>query len=122
MVPEKRDVSYGYSGGKVEFEIPRFRSAVGQWFGRTLRLSDVIGITLDEVGTFIWREIDGAQDVKTIGERLAAEFGDKVDPLYPRLAGFLQSLEKNRFIRYRTTHGTRGSGASKSRGSRSKRR
>jgi hypothetical protein len=103
MIPEKLQTRFGFAGGKVEFEVPRFRSTVGRWFGRLLRSSPTIQITLDEVGTFIWNEIDGSRNVEEIGQKLQLAFGEKVAPLYPRLAGFLRSMEKNGFIRYRKT-------------------
>ena len=58
-------------------------------------------IRLDEVGSFIWEQCDGIQTVKKIADLMRERFGDKVEPVYDRLALFLQSLERNRFILYR---------------------
>ncbi len=58
-------------------------------------------IKLDAVGSFIWGLSDGNLSVKEIAKSLKAEFGDKVEPLYDRLALFLQSLEKNGFIEFK---------------------
>ena len=58
-------------------------------------------IKLDSVGSFIWDLCNGNLSVKEIAKSLKAEFGDKVEPLYDRLALFLQSLEKNRFIEFK---------------------
>jgi len=58
-------------------------------------------IRLDPVGTFIWELCDGSLSVKILAKSLKDEFGDKVEPLYDRLALFLQSLEKNHFIFYK---------------------
>lgn len=58
-------------------------------------------IKLDHVGSFIWKQFDGNLTVKEIAKNLKDEFGDKVEPLYDRLALFLQSLEKNHFIKYK---------------------
>ena len=58
-------------------------------------------IRLDPVGTFIWELCDGSLSVKKLAKSLKDEFGDKVEPLYDRLALFLQSLEKNHFIFYK---------------------
>ncbi len=55
-------------------------------------------ITLDEVGSFIWKLCDGENTIKDIGEKLKDNFGARVDPLYERLSFFFQNLEKNRFI------------------------
>ena len=58
-------------------------------------------IKLDSVGSFVWELCDGNLTVKEIAESLKDEFGDKVEPLYDRLALFLQSLEKNHFIEFK---------------------
>ena len=58
-------------------------------------------IRLDDVGTFIWELIDGSLTVRELAKSLKDKFGETVEPLYDRLAPFLQSLERNRFIYYR---------------------
>ncbi len=58
-------------------------------------------IKLDSVGSFLWEKCDGKMTVKELAEKLKANFGEGVEPLYDRLNLFLQSLEKNRFIFYR---------------------
>lgn len=56
-------------------------------------------IKLDEVGSFFWEHCDGTQRIDDIASRMTKHFGDKIEPLYDRIALFLQSLEKNKFIR-----------------------
>ena len=58
-------------------------------------------INLDEVGSFIMEHCNGKLTVREIGEALHKEFGDKVSPLYDRLAQFLKHLERNQFIKYK---------------------
>ena len=58
-------------------------------------------VRLDPVGTFLWELCDGSRTVREMGEMLQDEFGEKIEPLYDRLAQFLQSLEKSRFIVYK---------------------
>jgi hypothetical protein len=58
-------------------------------------------IKLDHVGSFIWEQCDGSLRVKEVAKNLKDKFGEDVEPLYDRLALFLQSLEKNRFIFYK---------------------
>lgn len=57
--------------------------------------------TLDALGSFVWRQIDGTKDVFEIGRLVKDEFGENAEPLYERLAKFIQILEMNRFIEYR---------------------
>ncbi len=58
-------------------------------------------IKLDSVGSFLWEKCDGKTTVRELGQKLKHQFGDDVKPIYDRMALFLQSLEKNRFIFYR---------------------
>jgi len=58
-------------------------------------------VKLDDVGSFVWERCDGKKTVKEIAHGLKEEFGEKVEPLYNRLALFLQNLEKNRFIYFK---------------------
>lgn len=56
-------------------------------------------IALDDFASFVFLTIDGHRSVKEIGSLMAEAFGNRIDPLYPRLLMFLDHLEKNeRFI------------------------
>jgi len=58
-------------------------------------------IKLDAVGSFIWELCDGHLTVKELGRKLKDKFGNKVEPLFDRLALFFHDLEKNHFIYYK---------------------
>ncbi len=58
-------------------------------------------IKLDHVGSFTWELCDGSLRVKEVAKKLKDEFGEDVEPLYDRLAFFLQSLEKIHLIFYK---------------------
>jgi len=58
-------------------------------------------IRLDALGSSVWELCDGHLTVKELGRKLKDKFGDNAEPLFDRLALFLQSLEKNRFIYYK---------------------
>lgn len=60
-------------------------------------------IKLDSLGSFVWKQIDGGRNIIEIGELVKHEFGDKAEPLYERLAGYMETLKKNGFIRWRKT-------------------
>lgn len=56
-------------------------------------------IALDDFASFVFLTIDGQRSVQEIGRLMADAFGERIDPLYPRLLMFLEHLEKNeRFI------------------------
>ena len=57
-------------------------------------------VKLDAVGSFVWEQCDGKQTVQEVAQNLKEKFGEEVEPLYDRIALFLQNLEKNRFIYY----------------------
>lgn len=58
-------------------------------------------IKLDHVGSFTWELCDGSLRVKEVAKSLKDKFGEDVEPLYDRLALFLQSLEKTHLIFYK---------------------
>lgn len=64
------------------------------------RRPKVSRIELDDMGTFIWKQIDGQRSVFEIGKIVKDEFGDKAEPLYVRLSAYIRSLHENRFIVY----------------------
>lgn len=57
--------------------------------------------TLDDHGSFVWRQIDGVRSVYEIGKLVREEFGEDAEPLYERLSKFIQILWMNEFIQYR---------------------
>ena len=59
-------------------------------------------IDLDQQGSFVWLQIDGARPVGEIGALLEARFGEEAAPLYPRLVRFIELLREYRFIRWNT--------------------
>ena len=56
-------------------------------------------IHLDELGSFVWPLIDGKTDIMALGVLVKEEFGEKAEPLYPRLAKFFQVLESYHFVK-----------------------
>ena len=57
-------------------------------------------IHLDELGSFLWPLLDGEQDLTELGKRLSAQFGEKAEPLYPRLAKYIQVLHSYGFVEF----------------------
>lgn len=55
-------------------------------------------ISLDELGSFIWRHIDGERSVYEIGQCVEAEYRERAQPLYTRLLRFLYIMEQNGLI------------------------
>lgn len=57
-------------------------------------------IELDDLGSFIWKQIDGKKNVHEIGKLVKNEFGEDAEPLYNRLVTFVGILHRNKFIVY----------------------
>ena len=55
-------------------------------------------VHLDDMGTFIWPLIDGKKTVEDIGKLVKEEFGEKAEPLYPRIVKYFQIMESYHFI------------------------
>ena len=57
-------------------------------------------IHLDDNGTFIWPLIDGRKTVEDIAALVKDEFGEKVEPLYPRIVKYFQIMESYHFVNF----------------------
>ena len=51
-------------------------------------------IHMDAFGSFIWKEIDGEQNIYEIGQKVT-------EPLYERLTTFFRILAENKYITYK---------------------
>ncbi|MBN1271754.1 MAG: PqqD family protein [Candidatus Aminicenantes bacterium] len=101
LIPERRIEWEKTDAGLVNLLKVKFRHP---WLVKHLipRLKNpYFRIKLDDIGSSTWKACDGKRDVRQVGKILKEEFGEKVEPLYDRLAFFLQQLEKNRFITFR---------------------
>lgn len=77
---------------------PRFGSGrIGRRLQAVFRPSPY-RVRLDEFGSFIWRQVDGATSVEVIADRLGSRFGERVAPVEQRLVAFLTSLLRAGFI------------------------
>ncbi len=65
---------------------------------KLLKKPKISYIHLDEMGSFVWPILDGKTDITDIGKSVKEHFGDKAEPLYPRLAKYFQILESYKFI------------------------
>ncbi len=55
-------------------------------------------VHLDALGSFIWPLIDGTTSLSALAPKVEAEFGEKAQPLYERLAQFFKILESYGFV------------------------
>ncbi len=57
-------------------------------------------IELDDFGSFVWQSMDGKKTIHDIGVEVRGKFGDAAEPLYERLAKYMQTLHGNGFVVY----------------------
>ncbi len=58
-------------------------------------------VHLDELGSFIWKLIDGETPITEMGDPVKEQFGENAEPLYPRLAKYISILESYGFVTLR---------------------
>ncbi len=68
---------------------------------KLLRKPKISYIHLEEIGSFVWPIIDGEKDITEIGVIVKEHFGEKAEPLYPRLVKYFEILESYRFITFK---------------------
>jgi hypothetical protein len=88
--------------GLLRVEIPKFKGEIGKRFCRMFKLGEIIGVKLDEIGSFIYERCDGCRTVQKLLQELKEEFGERIEPALPRLRDFLGSLERNGLICYQS--------------------
>lgn len=67
-------------------------------FQKLLKKPKFSHVHLDELGSFVWPLLDGQRNVYELGELVKEHFGEKAEPLYPRLAKYFKILESYHFI------------------------
>ncbi len=85
--------------GVVTLQIEN-RGLFNRLFQFLLKKPKVSFIHLDEMGSFLWKRLDGKKRIMDLGEDFEAAFGEKAHPLYERLARYMQILESYGFITF----------------------
>ena len=57
-------------------------------------------VHLDQNGSFLWPLIDGERTVMDLAMLVKEEFGEKAEPLYPRIVKYFQIMESYHFIHF----------------------
>lgn len=85
---------------KVEIELVNrgFFKWITQKFFKKPRISK---IALEEIGSFIWLEIDGNKTVLELSKSIESKFGKKAEPIIDRMVKYLRILFTHRFIYYK---------------------
>jgi hypothetical protein len=57
-------------------------------------------LRLDEIGSFTWRELDGAHTVAEVAARLRERFGKSVEPAEERLGHLIRAMHREGLVAY----------------------
>lgn len=76
------------------------KKLIERFIGVLFKKPLVTDIKLDEVGSFIWKHIDGKKTVLELGEKLKSHFGEKCEPIYNRLIMYLKYLNRMGWIAF----------------------
>ncbi len=86
--------------GKVSLHIEN-KGVFNQLAQMFFKKPKVSHVHFDEMGSFVWPLLDGEKTVIELGKLVKAEFGEKADPLYERLAKYFQILDSYHFIEWK---------------------
>ena len=70
-------------------------------FRALLKKPKISYVHMEEVGSFVWPLLDGEKDILALGEAVKEKFGEKAEPLYPRLAKYFQIMDSYHFIQWK---------------------
>ena len=97
-VPKKaQHISWSVKDDMVTLEIEN-KGVFNRIAQKLFKKPKISYVHLDEMGSFLWPLIDGSENLIDLGKQVEAQFGDKAQPLYPRLAKYFQLLDSYKFI------------------------
>lgn len=102
-IPYKKHKTWEERKGKV-FLIFHHDKMVEKFFRWLVKKPYVSDIELDNLGSKVWKLIDGKNTIYDIGQELIYCFGDKCEPVYDRLIMYLRYLNKRGWIAFHATH------------------
>lgn len=97
-VPSIKHTDYVIKDGSVflVFHHDKLIEKFLRWIVKKPYVSD---IKLDDIGTFIWQNINGKNTVYEIGQIMKKNYGNKCEPLYERLTMYLGYLIKRGWVK-----------------------
>lgn len=82
----------------LEVENTGFFNRIAQKLFKRPRFTKV---HMEKYGSFLWPLIDGERSVMELASLQKAEFGEEVEPLYPRVVKYMQIMESYHFISFK---------------------
>ncbi|HEX9975501.1 MAG TPA: PqqD family protein [bacterium] len=102
LIPEQKIKFKESEDGVITLLKPKFENTfLVKYFLPRIRKPN-FKIKLDQFGSFVWKQCDGNNTVAQIANLLQEHFKEDIEPVYDRLALFMQSLANYNFIAYKT--------------------
>lgn len=98
-IPKKKHEKWEIRKGNV-WLIFNHDKAVERFMRWLVKKPTTSDVELDQIGSSVWKYIDGKDTVYDIGQKLIIEYGDKMDPVYDRLIMYLRHLNKKGWISF----------------------
>lgn len=92
--------------GTVDVLLPRYGGGPVARVLKSFLSNKPVRIRLDDVGTGVWDLCDGSRSVHEIGLHLHEAFGDRIEPVYDRLALFLEQMRQQGLIAWGEANGS----------------
>lgn len=96
-VPNKKHNDWEIEKGRVKL-IFYHDKTVEKFIRGLARKPRITDVTLDEIGSSIWKFINGENSVYDIGQKLQETYGDACDQIYERLIRYMSYLNKKGWI------------------------
>ena len=58
-------------------------------------------VELDEIGSFVWAQIDGKKNIYDICQIVKGHFGDKIEPVFDRVGKFFSYLKLSVMVEFK---------------------
>lgn len=101
LIPDRKAKFEESGDGSITILKPKFKTKMLVKYLLPRLKSPNFKVNLDEFGSFVWKQCNGKNTVEQIGNLLREKFEGDIEPVYDRLAVFIQSLVRYRFIEYK---------------------
>ena len=99
-IPRRLDFEWSTDAkGLVQLKVPKFKGNFGKSFLKVIKKDDVFIANMDKIGSIVWKNCDGKQNVKQILEKLKKEF-PKEENIDQRLFLFLTQMGSLNYLDY----------------------
>ncbi len=91
-----RLVNWIEEDGLIKLKIKKFRSKFGILLCKIFKRPNYFFVNLDEIGSFVWKKMDGKNSIEDILFQIEEKFGK--EKMKERLIIFIQTLKKCGYI------------------------